>query len=208
MTKGKKKKARVRERQAKTGESYQAAGMPHLRARLLRDGRSYLAMEPPAPKMTTLAALLEARNVTRDEASSITRRTAEALVRIHERGVVHRAIGPDTVYVCGSDGDFTVRLTSFTESSMEGEPALVRGPGVLAHPTCLAPELRRGGDGDARTDLFGLGVLLYAMLHGTLPRAKLAKGASGLERTCVRLLESDPNARFASATDLLAALDG
>ena len=91
--------------------------------------------------------------------------TASAVAHCHGRGVVHRDLKPENLLL---DGNMDIKLTDF------GLSALVK-PGVLLKVPCgtpaySAPELisRQPYDG-TRADVWSLGVLLYQMLHGTLP---------------------------------------
>jgi hypothetical protein len=87
---------------------------------------------------------------------------------------------------------------------------LTRAGAMLGTPAYMAPEQLVGGQIDARTDLFAFGVMFSEMLTGRHP---LQPGAAAPARTVPfaavigRCMQADPDARFASARDLLAALD-
>jgi serine/threonine protein kinase len=92
-------------------------------------------------------------------------RLLEAIGRVHAQGVVHRDLKPANVLV-KEDGtpvvlDFGVSFgPGFVEA---GEPA------VVGTPAFLAPEQAIGRKGDARSDLYSIGVMLYEALTGRLP---------------------------------------
>jgi PAS domain S-box-containing protein len=96
---------------------------------------------------------------------------AEALARLHQRGLIHRNLTPVSILVRGE----AVRLTGFGRASRPAhetsatEPAEI-GAGMLAY---MAPEQtgRMNRVVDARSDLYALGVTFYEMLTGTLPFA-------------------------------------
>lgn len=97
--------------------------------------------------------------------------TAQSLSKVHEAGIVHRAIRPDTLFV-ESSGD-RVRLTSFRNATVlprSSQRLLPQqfGDGSLPY---LAPEQtgRVNRQVDRRADIYAVGVVLYRLLTGTLP---------------------------------------
>ena len=95
------------------------------------------------------------------DALRIARRLAEALATLHERQVVHRNVGPKSVYILPNGEP---RLRNFALAigpSVPGDPHEVAG-----QPGYLAPEQVAGGALDGRADLYGLGALLYYALVG------------------------------------------
>ena len=96
----------------------------------------------------------------------------QALEHAHSRGIVHRDLKSANVVV-GADG--CAKLLDFgLARRMAGALGAISGStidhgalaGTLSH---MAPEVLLGGDADARTDLWALGVLLYQMASGHLP---------------------------------------
>ena len=124
----------------------------------------YLVMEC-APNGDLGAHLEKVRRLGEADAAKFLVQTASAVAHCHGRGVVHRDLKPENLLL---DGNMDIKLTDF------GLSALVK-PGVLLKVPCgtpaySAPELisRQPYDG-TRADVWSLGVLLYQMLHGTLP---------------------------------------
>ena len=124
----------------------------------------YLVMEC-APNGDLGAHLEKVRRLGEADAAKFLVQTASAVAHYHGRGVVHRDLKPENLLL---DGNMDIKLTDF------GLSALVK-PGVLLKVPCgtpaySAPELisRQPYDG-TRADVWSLGVLLYQMLHGTLP---------------------------------------
>ncbi|MSQ01578.1 MAG: hypothetical protein EXR71_06755 [Myxococcales bacterium] len=162
-----------------------------------------------------------------DQVERITRELCEALAYVHERGIVHRDLKPANVIV---DEAGSAWLTDFgvvkdVESFQTNLTVAGRLVGTVAF---MAPEQITGDRVDHRSDLYGLGALLYAMLTGRRPvvadsiAAYLARQLAEmpkspieldprvplrLDRLCMRLLQKDPGHRFASAAEALAALD-
>ncbi|MBI5477386.1 MAG: serine/threonine protein kinase [Deltaproteobacteria bacterium] len=104
------------------------------------------------------------------QAVRITQEVLSALDAAHARDIVHRDLKPQNVYLCRRDRreDF-VKLLDFGISKMKtGGSALTKPLAVLGTPSYMAPEQVQGRPDliDARTDLWGMGVVLYEMLTG------------------------------------------
>lgn len=95
------------------------------------------------------------------EAVRIAREVGQALVQAHAAGVVHRDLKPGNVFLCASGA---VKVLDFGLAHLLGAAGTKGGT-----PGYMAPEQCRGAAEDARSDLFGLGVLLFRMLTGRLP---------------------------------------
>ena len=142
-------------------------------------------------------------------------------------GIVHRDLKPSNVLV-GLDGH--ARLTDFgVVKDPEAFPTSLTLAGRLVGTVAfMAPEQITGESPDTRADLYSLGALLYVML--TWRRPIIADSIAGylarhltetprapsdidprvpvrLERVCTRLLQKDPARRYATARQVLAALD-
>lgn len=97
-----------------------------------------------------------------------------ALQAAHERGVVHRDLKPDNIFLAReADGPPTVKLIDFGISKLgeaAGRTRLTRDGSLLGTPEYMSPEQARGvADLDHRTDIYSIGVILYEMLTGGLP---------------------------------------
>jgi len=160
------------------------------------------------------------------DASRIIAEVASALAHAHKRGVIHRDIKPQNVLIDSDSGrslvtDFGIART--TDSSLTATGMFV------GTPTYLAPEQVTGEPSDHRADIYALGVMAYEILggkppfDGPTPTAILMKRLAGppeplhnvrrdtpeeLERIVDACLASDPEQRFQSAGDIVAALGG
>jgi len=105
------------------------------------------------------------------EAVRIVLEIADAIVHAHARGVVHRDLKPENILL--EDGTRPL-VTDFGLARRLGEEnaeRLTRTGEVLGTPAFLAPEQAFGlkEELDEKTDIYGLGVLLYTMLSGSAP---------------------------------------
>ncbi len=95
----------------------------------------------------------------------------DALEAAHAKGVVHRDLKPDNVFVAKRDGEDFVKVLDFgvaklrdTEESMETSAGM-----ILGTPHYMAPEQALGKEVDRLTDLWAAGVVLYELLAGFVP---------------------------------------
>jgi eukaryotic-like serine/threonine-protein kinase len=109
----------------------------------------------------TLKARMERRPLRLIEALDLAEQIATELAASHERGIVHGALEPATVMIYPVQ---QVQVVGFGPAS----PAV----GATAY---RSPEQFRGATGDARSDIWALGVILYEMLAGRVPFAGTAE---------------------------------
>jgi serine/threonine protein kinase len=146
----------------------------------------------------------------------------EALEHVHAHGVVHRDLKPENIMV--SDGD-EIHLIDFGIAASAGARRL-----TFAHfsqsmgtPDYISPEQVRGKRGDARSDIYSLGVMLYEMLTGVVPfsgpnpfavmndrllnqpeppREIEPSISPQLQEIVYRAIEREPKNRYASAREM------
>ena len=99
-----------------------------------------------------------------------------ALADAHQAGVIHRDLKPENVMVMARRGGETdvVKVLDFgiakiIDPSRDGGPSLTRTGFVCGTPEYMSPEQAKGGQLDARSDLYSVGVLLYQMVTRQLP---------------------------------------
>jgi len=95
-------------------------------------------------------------------------RICNALDHIHANGVVHRDLKPENIMV---DADDNIRLIDFGIAANAGSRRLTFAnlSQNMGTPDYISPEQVRGKRGDARSDIYSLGVMLYEMLTGQVP---------------------------------------
>jgi serine/threonine-protein kinase len=131
------------------------------------DGLFYMVMDllPGG----TLEARLREGGLDRRWSVDIIGRMAEALDYAHSHGVIHRDIKPSNILL---DADSRPVLADFGIARMaqaEGDPNLTAAGTVMGTPAYMAPEQLSGGQPDARSDIYALGVVLYQLLAGRAP---------------------------------------
>ena len=145
----------------------------------------------------------------------------EALDYIHTHGVVHRDLKPENIMVDAQDH---IKLIDFGIAANVGSRRITfaKLSNTMGTPDYISPEQVRGKRGDARSDLYALGVMLYEMLTGTVPftgpnpfvimndrllnnpvppRELNPEISPQLQEIIYRALEREPKNRYASARE-------
>jgi len=195
-------------------------------------GIAYLVMELLDGE--SLAARIAKGRLSESHAAQIARGIASALGAAHTKGIVHRDLKPDNVFLVPDPevpmGERPKVLDFGVAKLGDHLPREMRHTvtgALMGTPLYMAPEqARAAGAIDHRADLYSLGCILYEMLVGTPPfqaqgageiialqlfaqpeppSTRVAVGAD-LEAIVMRLLEKEPDARFASAAEAAEAL--
>ncbi len=112
--------------------------------------------------------LNEQRKFPVDRALRIALAICDALAYIHTHGVVHRDLKPENIMV---DAEDRIKLIDFGIAANVGSRRITfaKLSQTMGTPDYISPEQVRGKRGDARSDLYALGVMLYEMLTGKVP---------------------------------------
>jgi serine/threonine protein kinase len=178
--------------------------------------RLYLAME--LVEGTSLDRILKARRVSLPEAFTVLRGICRGLAHGHQRGLVHRSLTPRNVLVSPDFAAIKVSdlgATGFETASPSLTATLSTGEIRLGALYYLAPEIVDGSSpGDARSDLYSAGVIFHEMLTGRSPGPKFALPTQldpalspEIDVLVLRCLARRPDERYASATELLSAME-
>jgi eukaryotic-like serine/threonine-protein kinase len=185
------------------------------------DGVSYIVME-----------LVQGRTLATISPSELTVHTAlryilelcEALAFAHENNVVHRDVKPANIMVVANGA---IKVMDFGLSRRTSEMSSVTNAGeIVGTIAYLSPERFLGKIADARSDLYSVGVVMYEVFTGTVPfknesddlvavifahvneppaalRTINPAVPAPIERIVLRLLEKDPERRYASAREVI-----
>lgn len=144
-----------------------------------------------------------------------------ALEHMHGRRIVHRDLKPENIMVDARDH---IKIIDFGIAAAAGSRRLTFGrlSQVMGSPDYISPEMVKNRRGDARSDLYAVGVMLYEMLTGEAPfhndnpfvamNARLAAPPrppseinpdipAELEWTVMRALKRDPDERYQTAQE-------
>jgi hypothetical protein len=176
------------------------------------DGLLYFIME--CVEGTDVQQLVsERKRLAPGEALRITSDVCDALAYAHAHGVIHRDIKPSNIML---DGRGTVKVADFglAKSTAPETTVLTQSNVTMGTPDFMAPEALHGvANVDHRADIFAVGVMLYRMLTGKLPRGKYdppSRVVPGLDKRLDhivdRALQPEPAARYSSATELRTAM--
>ena len=171
-------------------------------------GYPYLVLELLGGE--TLSARLARRGgLPMAEALTILDAVLAALAFAHVRGVVHRDLKPNNVFITGDERIKVLDLGVSLALGVEAGPETL-GAGT---PGYMAPEQRTGGDQDARTDVWCAALLLVECLTGRLPEnvdvfeaVRRIDAPPALRGVLERSLSTDPAHRPESAEELRHAL--
>jgi serine/threonine protein kinase/tetratricopeptide (TPR) repeat protein len=198
------------------------------------DGIKYLTM--PFVEGETLSAVLrQAGTLPLARVIKIAQQVAQGLAAAHEKGVVHRDLKPENIMIerasddpIPNSGDALIMDFGIARS-VEGGATQTAAGSVIGTLEYMAPEQAQGKKVDQRCDQYSFGLMIYDMLVG---RQRLASSENAMaelltriaappppprsinpeipepvDRIVMRCLQPNPDARYASTQELVAALD-
>jgi serine/threonine-protein kinase len=192
----------------------------------------YMAMEY-LEGHTLHRAIREAGHFPEERAAHVARQICRALREAHSLGVIHRDLKPANIFLVehGDETDFVKVLDFGLVKNVSGDKGedLTQTGLFMGSPKYMAPEQIRGDRVDARTDIYALGIIMYEMITGKVPfdrpnsvnilMAHVNEEAPpmrqmnpninlspAIEETVGRCMAKDPDQRFRSMDEVLAAL--
>lgn len=131
------------------------------------NGIPFLAM-PLLQGETLQSRLAREGRLPPEEVLRIGREVAAGLAAAHEQGLIHRDIKPANIWLEAGTGRAKI-LDFGLARTMQGGVQMTKTGQIIGTPSYMAPEQARGQAVDVRSDLYSLGVVLYALCTGRLP---------------------------------------
>ncbi len=187
------------------------------------DGQPYFVMR--YMNGGSLAGEIEKGRFSIEDAARIIEKVAHGLAYAHKKGVVHRDLKPDNILFDDTGAPF---ISDFGVAKLTESASSLTGSGVIGTPAYMSPEQAQGVEIDSRSDVYGLGVIVYQMLSGqqpyiadtpmgvvvkhiTEPVPEILKTLPTLPHEVDKLIKTsmakDKTKRYATAVDLSKALN-
>lgn len=185
------------------------------------DGVPYLVMELVEGR--PLSEVLGGKPAPAKLAARWLRDVALAVQHAHDQGVLHRDLKPSNILIESGDDGGRPRVTDFGLAKIaDAERSLTRTGSAVGSPAYMPPEQARRGEYTARSDVYGLGAVLYCALTGRppfqgesvatvlaqveadeplAPRRLQGGVPPDLETICLKCLEKNPSRRYATARE-------
>lgn len=176
------------------------------------EGQLYIVME--FVDATDVAQMIKSQGrLPPEHALAITAHVCDALHYAHSHGVIHRDIKPANVLM-NMEGRVKIADFGLAKATDAGARAITRTNMAMGTPDFIAPEaLITGLQVDHRADLYAVGVMLYNMLTGRVPRgvfapaSKLAGTDPRIDAVVTKAMQTERDDRYQSALELRRDLD-
>jgi serine/threonine-protein kinase len=132
-----------------------------------QDGQLFFVMEL-VDGLSLEAALQAGQRFTWEQVIGIAVQVCGALKHAHDHGVIHRDLKPANLLMTA---DGTVKLTDFGIAKLFGVSGLTMAGSLIGTPDYMSPEQTQGYPATARSDLYSLGCVMYALIAGKPPFA-------------------------------------
>jgi serine/threonine-protein kinase len=199
---------------------------------MLPDGRVYMAME--FLQGLALNDLIVQQPLQLPRALDIMIQVGKGLAAAHAKGITHRDMKPENIFVTNKEGRDVPKILDFGIAKVnagDGAQNLTVAGTIFGTPFYMAPEQAMGGKMDHRVDIYAMGIILYEVFCGQvpfkadsfmgiltqhitsppMPPAQMAAQHGrvlppGLEAIINKAIRKDPNERYQSMNELVAAM--
>jgi tRNA A-37 threonylcarbamoyl transferase component Bud32/ribosomal protein L7/L12 len=172
------------------------------------DGLYYFLME--FVDGTDLRHVIQADELTPNQALAIVPQVCEALHYAHKKGIVHRDIKPENILL---DKEGNIKIADFGLARLLDKPTtaytLTQADQRMGTPHYMAPEqVENHSKVDHRADIYSLGVVFYEMLTGELPIGRFAPPSKKvqvdvrLDEIVLHTLEKEPELRYQQVSEV------
>jgi PAS domain S-box-containing protein len=150
-------------------------------ARTTEEGDLYIAMEyvPGLP----ITEYCDRYGLDLSRRLQLFAKVCDGVQHAHQKGILHRDLKPPNILVMEQAGTALPKIIDFGAAKGLDQPlaetTVWGAEGLVGTPAYLAPEALIGGEIDARSDVYALGVVLYELLAGTLPIVLTPEGIGG-----------------------------
>jgi len=172
----------------------------------------------------SLTQWIEKGKFSLQDAARIIERLSSALAYAHRNGLIHRDLKPDNILFDNNGDPF---ISDFGVAKITDSSTNMTGSGIIGTPAYMSPEQAQGDKVDNRSDIYGLGVIIFQMLSGhqpyeattpmgvavkhiTDPVPEILKDNPGLPQQTDIIIKTamakDPSLRYQTATELAHAL--
>ncbi len=160
-----------------------------------------------------------------DFALHVTKEIGNALSDLHAKGIIHRDVAPDNIFLC-SDKDMSIKLLDLGAAKLAGDDSdvvdIVLKPGYSPIEQYDEKDTTRKNL-DERTDIYSLAAVFYSMLTGLKPQEAVNRKVKdslrspseinpdiprNISNATMKALAVDKRARFSSVEEFICALDG
>ena len=212
-------------REAKIAAPLSHRGIAQVYDFAVENGSSYIVMELLDGK-DLHHLLAEQGALPPEQAIALVAEAADAVSHAHAAGVVHRDLKPGNIFLT-TDGH--VKVTDFGIAWSSAHAHMTGTKEMIGTPLYLSPQQVSGERATASSDIYALGCVLFQLVTGTPPyegdtpvaialahRHQSVPSASsiapqvsaGLDAVISKAMQKDPSARFATASEMAAALRG
>jgi len=128
------------------------------------DGQPYFVMRLMLGG--SLSDMISSGRIPLEETARIIGKIAQGLTYAHKKHVIHRDLKPDNILFDDNGDPF---ISDFGVARLTESTSNLTGSGVIGTPAYMSPEQAQGIEIDNRSDVYGLGVIIYQMLSGQQP---------------------------------------